>query len=321
MADMTTHSIFSMDVLDKLTNKDYIKNNLSYYKLGSQGPDPFFYLSSKDEHYNIGSIMHENKTGEFFINLLTFIKMNKTDELLSFYFGMINHFSLDSSIHPYVFYTTGVFDKYNEDTFKYQGAHLLLERTIDNIFIKNKLHKNYRLFNHYNYTLLNIKHDTNIIDALNYTLKETYNIDNYGVKYFQAVKKMQNVFRYIALDRTGIKRQLLKLYDNRYNKNKSLLYQNLSYHTIIDPNIDYLNQGNNTWYHPATNEPSNESFLELYDKGVESAVNLIKISDDYLNDKIEKSDLYNHFKNISYSSGLENNIEHNFKFFGDLFYY
>ncbi len=319
MADTTTHSIFSLELLNSIPNKKIIKKHLDLYKLGSQGPDPFFYLPKSYANSNIGGRMHEEHTGEFLIKMMMFARKSKSESLRTFVYGLINHFSLDSNVHPYVFFVTGVYDKNDTSTYKYRGQHLLLERTIDNLLIERKLKKRHRLFNVFKFNLGLKGKDSEVEKAISFALKETFGIDDFGPYYFEAFDRMKRVFKRVALDRSGLKRKLLSIYDGTVNKKGSIMYQHLSYKTPFNKSLDYLNEGHNTWYHPATNQASVKSFLDLYDDAKVTALSLIIAFDEFYDNKITESDLEKYFKNISYSSGLENVSDDQFKYFGEIF--
>jgi hypothetical protein len=319
MADMTTHVIFSNDVLSTFEKKDYVYTYYNYYKLGSQGPDPYLYISSKDENPRIGDLMHEKDTGLFFINFLNYIKRNPSKQLQAFFYGMVNHFSLDSNIHPYIYYTTGIYKPNKPETLKYRGMHLKIERLLDRLYLEQRLNVNRRRFNSYKYCLKGLLPSTEIKKALDVVIEETYQVKGYGEKYEACVKRMKSVTQHVAFDRTGIKKQVLKLYDKYLNKTHPLMYQTISFNSEVNDNIDYFNEGKNTWLHPLTGEEQTSTVFELIENGLNTAVLLIQKADLFLEDKIDEVELRKYFKDISYDTGIENSKHSQLHIFGWLF--
>ena len=121
MPATVTHAFFILDVYNKIDKKNLkeaenYKNNL---KMFAQSTDSlmFYNILNLKKGKNIRkyqSITHYTKTNEFFTNLITHIKENKYYEdpqILSFLYGFISHFCLDSNIHPYIIYKTGMHNK------------------------------------------------------------------------------------------------------------------------------------------------------------------------------------------------------------------
>jgi len=301
-----------------IKDNDFITKHYASYKLGSQGPDPFLYISSKDKHAKIGDFMHEDDTGTFFINFLKYLKTRPNDEVKSFLYGMINHYSLDSSIHPYIYYTTGVYDYSKPETHQYRGQHLLLERTIDKIFLNEMVDEGTKPTNSYQMAFKNVSASDIVIEYLEEIISKTYKIKGYGLKYRKCVNKMKNITRYVAIDRTGLKKSILKVVDSLFNSKNKVYLPAVSYHLTLDQQIDYLNLSHFTWLHPVNGESSTQSFIDLFELGITKAVKLINIAEMYLNNEVKVEELKLHFKNVSYDTGLENVGYKELKIFGTL---
>ena len=122
MPGFTTHYLFGVDACRRLTSTsmhNMIRRDHSAYALGLQGPDLFFYyLPSYLMHRkNIGDLAHRKDTGQFFGNLLQSRKLfaGKKHSLSiadAYICGFMGHYTLDCTIHPYVYAFTG----YNAQT-------------------------------------------------------------------------------------------------------------------------------------------------------------------------------------------------------------
>ena len=78
----------------------------------------------------LNKYFHRNKSQEYFINMINYIKDNNLSDdidVMSFLVGSICHFVLDSTIHPYIIYKTGIMDKKKPSTYKYNHIHEFME--------------------------------------------------------------------------------------------------------------------------------------------------------------------------------------------------
>ena len=125
MPSSITHGYFALDVLDKLENK-YIKYiDKELLKAFGQGPDPLYFYNlatlSKGKYIrnNYPELLHNYKTKNFFITLIKEIKerkLEKNKQTISFLYGFICHYALDTTIHPYILYKTGIYNKNQKET-------------------------------------------------------------------------------------------------------------------------------------------------------------------------------------------------------------
>ena len=162
MPSTVTHAYFSLDVYDKLDNKTkrILKNNTSDLKVYAQGPDPLYFYNlmipivGRNIRKTFPRKLHDTKTKDFLITLVNEIKEQKLEKnsyVMSMLYGYITHYVLDSTIHPYIIYKTGIYDKNIEKTRKYRSVHLDMELYLDGymIFQREKMpikdFKTYRL--------------------------------------------------------------------------------------------------------------------------------------------------------------------------------
>ena len=97
MPSSVTHSYFSVDVYNRIDKniKNKLKNNIEDLKTFSQGPDPYFFY---DFHLT-------KRSKEIY-------KINYSNgQVMTYLYGHICHFVLDTTIHPLTIYNTGVYDK------------------------------------------------------------------------------------------------------------------------------------------------------------------------------------------------------------------
>ncbi|MEG1896003.1 MAG: zinc dependent phospholipase C family protein [Oscillospiraceae bacterium] len=89
----------------------YTPRSYPAFILGCNGPDPLFsykmYLPFHKKGLNtLGTKMHNEKTGLFLQNLF---RLAKTNTQKDYCLGFLCHYSLDSTLHPYVNYITSAY--------------------------------------------------------------------------------------------------------------------------------------------------------------------------------------------------------------------
>ena len=127
MPSSITHNYFMQDIYNKLDKNIKEKIVLEDAKTFSQGPDIFYFynmcLGKKSKLYRkMGNYMHKNNINQYFYNMINYIKENNLEhnkQCLSFLYGSIAHHTLDSVIHPFVFYKTGIFKYINSKNSKF----------------------------------------------------------------------------------------------------------------------------------------------------------------------------------------------------------
>jgi len=113
MPEFTTHYIFGQSILDEFSPEivSIIKNNLSAFNWGLQGPDLLFYSSVLRDSGRIaraGASLHRLDPEAIFSDILNFILKYKNHpgylSLCSYFYGFVCHYALDSTSHPYIYY-------------------------------------------------------------------------------------------------------------------------------------------------------------------------------------------------------------------------
>lgn len=316
-----THAYFSKDVFDILPNN--IKNSIDFsrIKMFGQSMDALMF-------YNLFSILpgkkirnfcnyfHRNQSQEYFVNLINYIKDNalyQDMDVCSYLAGMICHYVLDSNIHPYIIYKTGVFDKRKRNTYKYNHVHEFMEIFIDNDMVRRREKINPYKFRMDKFCFNMRKFSHSLVDTINYSFKATFDIDNMGKIYYKSLKQMKNCLYLFRRDPYGIKKVCYKLTDT-FTSKRIFRFESISYHYPLEDRHNYLNSTHSLWRNPTSyNMTSTESFVDLYVKSIKYAKVLICASFDYINGKnIELEKL---FTNNSYVTGLDCNLKKELKYF------
>ncbi len=326
MPSSMTHSYFAVDVYNKLNDQSKYKiegyvNKLKTYSLST---DPYMFynlfIGKKNKKVaNIQKISHTTKTKEYFINMIKYIINNNLEndkEIISYLYGSISHYFLDKTIHPFIFYKTGIFNKNSKSTYKYNALHEEMEYYIDIYMIYNRektIPKNYKIYKDiFNIDKLGIEL-SKMIDTI---MKETYDVDNAALIYTKSLKDMYIFNKIFNYDKTGIKKKIYKLIDY-IQPNKFIKKQELSFNVEYDKKIHYLNLDKKEWNHPCDiNESYNYSFIELYMIALKQCVNCINdITKMIDNKKINNKIINKHFDNSSYLTGKDCNDDNEIKYF------
>jgi hypothetical protein len=323
-----THAYFSLDIYDELDEK--IKLNLSVYKeylkTYAQGPDLLYFyrfLSSSFFHPNkivrLGHLAHKSKTKAFFINLITYIKEHHLEhnyEVISYLYGSISHYVLDTTVHPLIFYKTGVYNpKRKKESSKYFSLHHDMETYIDAYFIYIRERIQPKDFKTYKFCFNVKKMSKDLIDTINYTYEKTYGVSNVGDIQLKSIRDTRHFFHLIRYDKFGIKKLLYRFIDFiiPYLVIKKSY---MSYHIDAKRKIHYLNLDKREW-----NDPTNKaeyydySFIELYSIALKKASNIIKEVNKVLYENKDIKLLDDIFMNLSYITGKDCNLKLKPKYF------
>ena len=325
MPSSMTHTYFGLDVYNKLNIKckNKINNNLEYFKLFCQGSDPFMFY-----HFLIGKkakeigkiqyIMHTSKTQEFFMTTIKYIYENNfaNNEVMAYLYGYICHYYLDLYTHPLIYYKSGIFNRKDKNTYKYNGIHQKLEYAIDLYFIKNRESTIANKFLVYK-EIFDVKDLTNDLKGIiNKSIGEVYSIKDVSSIYEKSIWYMVNFFKYANYDPYKIKLSIYRLVD-KITPSNIIKLSELSFSNEYKDIDKYMNLDNKVWYLPWDKRKSyNTSFLDLYNLALKEAVITIEEVTKMLDSKnINEDKLKLLFKDLSYRTGLKCNEEVIFRYF------
>lgn len=275
--------------------------------IGAQGPDYFYYVlgENKPRAQHLGNIIHKSKTKAFLLHLLEAAINAKSEAMLHYTLGFLTHHALDISIHPYIFYYTGLHLKEDPKTHSWAGLHLQFERKVDIAFIKHQLNMKPHTHKLYKKTLPLKALNAAIKTALDEALAQTFDEAPASDLFNQGYRTMRKVGRLLVYDPLTIKRKTLGVFES-YKKPKSTYFQDLSHAQNTD-DFDYLNLKKTTWHHPVTNAPMNDSVLEIYEKALNLSHTFIQAAkDSYQNTNTDA--LAGELTNASYDTGMDCDI-------------
>ena len=324
MPNIYTHSRFILDIYEKLDidTKFFLVDQKQKLTTFAQSVDPLFLydikkLKKTSRLREFAHYFHKNKSNIFFTNLINYIKYNNLEhnpEIISFLYGFLSHYILDSTFHPYVIYKTGKYNKLNQDTYKYRGKHHLMETYIDKYYItiREKInptkYKIYELLDNKNFS-----HElTQMIDIV---FKETFNVNSMSKFYNKSIKDMRFLYKHLRYDPKGIKEKIYKIMYRLTPIDIPTDIRYISYHYTENDLSKYLNLEHKQWNYPTHKSKKYKySINDLYLNALFKCITIIKEINEYLyHDK--KINFKNLIENLSYESGIDCTKNQELKYF------
>lgn len=318
------HAQFALDVYDKLDidTKCFLVDQKHNLKTFAQSVDPLFLydvknLKRKSRIRDFGYYFHKNNTQEFFINLINYIKYNNlgtSPEVMAFLYGFLSHYILDSTMHPYIYYKTGNFNKDDPSTYKYKSKHHLMEIYLDKYFIKLRKHVNptkYKFYEDLNTEIFS----KDLKDVIDITFKETFGVNNMSKFYYKAILNMKKLYKHLRYDPHGIKLFFYKIGNKLLNQKSSLDFRYVSYY-YTEKNLEhYLNLDKKRWNYPThKSKKYNYSIIDLYLQALHKCKKIIIEINEYIYNN-KDIDLKKLIDNLSYSTGIECTKPQELKYF------
>jgi len=287
MPTLYTHYKFGQDVLKKL-NKNVqkeINNNINYYNMFNQGFDNLYYHFRWHYYKNFGINAHKKYVDKFFENIIIYIKENKLENnniLTNMIYGFINHYTLDTIIHPYIHFLV------NEYNIPHTKVEFMFDSKI-NINTKKNIFK---------ILIPKLKFCKELNSLINYTFEKTHNKKNIGKIFNRSHNNGYYLYRYFIYDRFGIKTCIYKIIDFIIPFKKFKLGQNTFYIKNFDERI--LNKEKNFWQPPHNlDEKYNYSYADLYNISLKICVKLNNDAYKVLHNKMNLKDFINNIKLIN----------------------
>jgi len=310
MPNILAHGLFAMDVLEKLSDekiKAIIKRYPKEYYIGANGPDFLFYYNvfpwqnseSNKRIFSYGGHVHKENINKFFDMAVVLCNAEEDSDtrevMISFLAGHICHWALDSTTHPMIFYRS---DGTTKETAFWHSRYESMIDTKMAIEIKKE-------------------------DLMKYPTYEMLDYDNYSVEAITSIYEpiLKNYWG-IEIDKKIVEKCL-----HDFRSASKLLFAPSAFffhfmqmlesligmkwiftsHMVLrkpDTKHDVLNLNHETWYNPCDKSIfSNQSFVDLYEEGIDKAVYLLEILYNCIQ-KNDAMDITNFINNRSYETGL-----------------
>lgn len=276
MPGFATHYLFGVDAYRQLAPgrlKKNLKTNRSAFALGLQGPDLFFYyLPSYLLHReNLGALAHDSSTAAFLTYLIEsrrqFAGHEKQQNIADAYIlGFLGHYTLDCTVHPYVYAFTGYTPETPQGNLEYFGQHAYFETEIDNILLCRKKHICPSQFHQGRTIRLTPLQKKVIVRMLVHAYRSAYPGTLATEVLLGGAPLWMRLGTRLFRDPSGQKKVLVRLME-RIVLGRAFLSPMVPsdhYRFIADP----LNQRRRTWVHPWSKKQSDASFRDLYQKAL-----------------------------------------------------
>lgn len=307
-----THDIFYKQLKQKLKSETLSDlPNYDKYNIFAQGHDFLIYHNfykiwnqkRLDKNVSNSTLLQEYDFQKFVYNFLKEAKNNGAIEeeqtRLFIGAGYIMHHLLDAYTHPQIIYYCG---DHERDPKNETWKHGIVENLIDIYMMKTRegidpksypVHKDFEI---------EFDISSKLIDTLNVSLYETYNIQNGGNTFSESFNQVALFMKTMKYDPTGLKKVLFDAADPILKGTSSF-----SYNRNCDDVVQYLNNEHDIWLNPMNkNIISNNSFDETY--------NIMLSYGAYIINQLEKicksgiinqDDIFALIPNIASTHGLE----------------
>ena len=289
MPSILTHYYFINDCINE--SFPFLKNEERIALLGAQGTDPFYFYgnllkrSDKKEINGFASLIHNSNPASLYIHFIN--EANKCDNehrdfLFSYIFGLLNHYVLDRTTHPYVFYHSGIDEGFMKKHQKFETNIDVLLRLHYNEYIKPCN------------TIKNDIDDVSEISKIYFSYSNDTNGDLEEDTFIKAYKDMYKIQK-VLYSPIGFKKWIF----HTFLKNSTV--DNTSMPKRITDGIDYLNLEKKLWQHPTKNFKMSLSFIELLDLAKKEFNKLGKIILKAYNKEEYEKELINFINDINHS--------------------
>ncbi|MDR0347382.1 MAG: zinc dependent phospholipase C family protein [Coriobacteriales bacterium] len=295
MPALLTHNYFGTDVLARLgeelfpahDDKAFAEELRRIFLLGNQGPDPFFFalrtphlVASK----RFGSRMHRERNGETIeaLRRLVACLSEPTGSLLTAYlFGFLCHFTLDSTVHPFVYAQQhALCDAGVKGLDRRDGSivHGQIEADLDMMMLFQRRGVSIRSYDYTRSVLKLSDKSLALLDVMYQALAhEVYAADLPHDAFSRGVKDMRLTISVLYSPR-GIKRRVFGNLERLFRRHS--LAQAMSPRADVGTTCDFDNHACDAWINPFTDAVSHASFAELYAEALEAAcANIVALRD------------------------------------------
>lgn len=274
MPALITHHLFGEESIDRLPQGVITSDEERIaFILGNQGPDPFFFhmLTPRiSDCMSLAQVMHRSRMSRQFSCLrdgVSHLQPRDANLGRAFALGLLSHYVLDRNAHPFVYEQQfGIVDSDPELEASGSQVHAVLESDLDVLMLQLK--RNGATVEDYPpageiVTTDRINRVAGVL--MSYVAGRVYGIDIPAGEYAGAVSDMQMLYRTIE-PAGSVKTRAIALVEGLVH-DYSLL-DGLAHRVTTGLPDRTGNLGHLTWKNPFTDEVSNESFPEVFDRAL-----------------------------------------------------
>ena len=282
MPAMLTHDFFGRDAYARAMDVTdlYTPDERDAFMLGSQGPDPLFYLMLLPPlkvFERLGSDMHHVAPGPLLLSLRGAVdELGEHDRSVgrAYLAGFVCHYLLDRAVHPLVFYwERGICHAGVEGLDGSDGSvvHAEIERDLDEMVLFSKRGETVETYRPYKEVLrgrdemLRVLGDVyfaSVVGPLADGEPTANRVFPLAVTCFRVAQRM-------FWSPTGTKTSGLAALEGPLLHKRYSLVRAMSHRVRPEATSVFDNRDRVEWRNPFTNEASHESFWDLYDGALE----------------------------------------------------
>lgn len=274
MPALITHHLFGEESIDRLPQGVITSDEERIaFILGNQGPDPFFFhmLTPRiSDCMSLAQVMHRSRMSRQFSCLrdgVSHLQPRDANLGRAFALGLLSHYVLDRNAHPFVYEQQfGIVESDPELEASGSQVHAVIESDLDVLMLQLK--RAGATVDDYPpageiVTTDRINRVAGVL--MSYVAGRVYGIDIPAGEYGAAVANMQRLYR--AIEPAGsVKTRAISLVEGLVH-DYSLL-DGLAHRVTTELPERTGNLGYLTWKNPFTDEVSNESFPEVFDRAL-----------------------------------------------------
>lgn len=274
MPALITHHLFGEESIDRLPQGVITSDEERIaFILGNQGPDPFFFhiLTPRVSDCTLlAQVMHRSRMSRQFACLrdgVSHLLPRDASFGRAFALGLLSHYVLDRNAHPFVYEQQfGIVESDSELEDSSSQVHAVIESDLDVLMLQLK--RAGATVDDYPpageiVTTDRINRVAGVL--MSYVAGRVYGIDIPAGEYGAAVANMQRLYR--AIEPAGsVKTRAISLVEGLVH-DYSLL-DGLAHRVTTELPERTGNLGYLTWKNPFTDEVSNESFPEVFDRAL-----------------------------------------------------
>lgn len=274
MPALITHHLFGEESIDRLPQGVITSDEERIaFILGNQGPDPFFFhiLTPRVSDCTLlAQVMHRSRMSRQFSCLrdgVSHLQPRDANLGRAFALGLLSHYVLDRNAHPFVYEQQfGIVESDPELESSGSQVHAVLESDLDVLMLQLK--RDGATVEDYPpageiVTTDRINRVAGVL--MSYVAGRVYGIDIPAGEYAGAVSDMQMLYRTIE-PAGSVKTRAIALVEGLVH-DYSLL-DGLAHRVTTELPERTGNLGYLTWKNPFTDEVSNESFPEVFDRAL-----------------------------------------------------
>ncbi len=257
MPAFATHEIFGEEASWEYLSgnmRSCVQKHRGVFRTGTQGPDLFFYnllLLRGETQFNLGSRMHEQCISSFFRNYLEEVSRCRSREkrgiAVAYFMGFLSHYTLDATMHPFVYSRIGYDPNDPASGVATLCAHHRLEAVMDQQMLWVKREQSPSEYVPSSRVQMT-RHEINVIsEIMAASLRRTYHVgvkpSNYKASYWCMCRITDFIY-----DRSGRKKPAIQMLEKNIIR-KEYLSNLLVNNNLIDKD-DAMNKEHQPWVNP-----------------------------------------------------------------------